>query len=300
MAALAPYQLTAPLPSAAWGAEVAGIRLAEPVSPATVAQIKADLHRHRLLVFRNQGVIEGQRQVEVSSWFGEMESTFYKHPRSPHPDVFRVSNDEAEGCTRVGRTGWHIDGSFMAEPFSVAVYHIVSVPSQGDTVFVPLRELYETAPPEQRERWSRAWMVSNRRTGPVHPLVYPHPVTGESTMCFHVGMTEAVAWEADRPKPQMASIRETRDILDELAEACGGERMASLRYAHKWQPGDFIISDNLAVAHEASPETQLDRSAVGLRVMHRCTVAGTVQPGALRRQKDAAAASAGVAAAAAP
>jgi hypothetical protein len=50
-------------------------------------------------VFKDQGIISGQRHVEISRWFGEMESTFYKHPKSPHPDVFRVSNDRNEGCT---------------------------------------------------------------------------------------------------------------------------------------------------------------------------------------------------------
>lgn len=103
-------------------------------------------HRHRLLIFRDQGVVSGDRHVEISNWFGPCESTFYKvrrhlrlppvgsthaaavcssqrchavlnrqqsdctatlpppptlrqHPRSPHPDVFRVSNDRLEGCT---------------------------------------------------------------------------------------------------------------------------------------------------------------------------------------------------------
>jgi hypothetical protein len=64
-----------------------------------IEQIKKDVAAHRLLVFRDQGIISGQRHVEISRWFGELESTFYKHPKSPHPDVFRVSNDRNEGCT---------------------------------------------------------------------------------------------------------------------------------------------------------------------------------------------------------
>jgi alpha-ketoglutarate-dependent taurine dioxygenase len=64
-----------------------------------IEQIKRDVTAHRLLVFKDQGIISGQRHVEISSWFGELESTFYKHPKSPHPDVFRVSNDSNEGCT---------------------------------------------------------------------------------------------------------------------------------------------------------------------------------------------------------
>ena len=50
------------------------------------------------------------------------------------------------------------------------------------------------------------------------------------------------------------------------------------QYMHKWEPGDFIISDNLAVGHEASPQTQYSKDKVGLRVMHRVTIAGKTIP----------------------
>ena len=42
--------------------------------------------------------------------------------------------------------------------------------------------------------------------------------------------------------------------------------------------GDFIISDNLAVGHEATPETQLPQEEVDLRIMHRTTVKGLYEP----------------------
>ena len=86
-----------------------------------------------MLIFRNQSPVSGDRHVEISRWFGELESTFYKHPKSPHPDVFRVSNVESEGCRGVGRTGWHIDGSFQPAPFSYSLYYMHCVPKQGDT-----------------------------------------------------------------------------------------------------------------------------------------------------------------------
>lgn len=116
------------------GVEVRGIDLKDRSLPADVIEeIKRDVHKHRLLIFKNQGVVSGDRHVEISQWFGDLESTFYKHPRSPHPDVFRVSNNGEEGCTNVGRTGWHIDGSFMEKPFSFALYHMVAVPQIGNT-----------------------------------------------------------------------------------------------------------------------------------------------------------------------
>lgn len=33
--------------------------------------------------------------------------------------------------------------------------------------------------------------------------------------------------------------------------------MRPLVYDHRWQQGDLILSDNLAVAHEADPDTQV-------------------------------------------
>ena len=108
-----------------------GLDLNDEIPEAAIAQIKADVHRHGLVIFKGQRPISGQRHVEISRWFGQLESTFFKHPKSPHPDVFRVSNDRTQGCTNVGRTGWHIDGSFQPAPFPYALYYMHSVPRVG-------------------------------------------------------------------------------------------------------------------------------------------------------------------------
>ncbi|KAA6429862.1 MAG: hypothetical protein FRX49_00294 [Trebouxia sp. A1-2] len=293
-------------------------------SSCLTAGVPTQLHfcRHRLVIFRDQGAVSGQRQVDISGWFGNLESTFYKHPKSPHPDIFRVSNSNLEGCTGVGRTGWHIDGSFMAKPFAYSTYHI------GDTIFAPLAEVTESLSSERRERWERLHMLSDRRGGVAQPLIYPHPITGKPTMCLHTGMTDAYVWDLDTPQERVAGSAETRQILGEieqvfrreighlvyshkvrssvirclnthdhgisvvLANACGhkcqvdvahietrkqavhSSKVRSMFLLVQWQPGDFIVSDNLAVAHEASPQTQMTVSDVGLRIMHRTTVAG--------------------------
>lgn len=77
----------------------------------------------------------------------------------------------------VGRTGWHIDGSFQPEPFTHSLYHMVSVPTDGATQFLPLTELIENLEPEKFAKWNQLWMMSDRRSGPIHPLIYKHPVS---------------------------------------------------------------------------------------------------------------------------
>ena len=44
------------------------------------------------------------------------------------------------------------------------------------------------------------------------------------------------------------------------------------------EEGDFVISEKLAVGHEATPDTQLPTDVVGLRLLHRATIKGTVPP----------------------
>jgi len=263
------------------GRLVSGIDLKRPVPDSCREQIIRDVREHRLLVFRGQGRVGHERQLEISRWFGRIESTFFDHPKSPHRDIFRVSNDRSEGCTQVGRTGWHIDGSFQEAPFSHSIYHIIECPQEGATVFAPLTEIIESMDDEKRSYLERLHMVSDGRRGASHPVLYSHPETGKRTMCFHLGMTEGFVIDRETPDERLLTEAECDSVLSAILDEFvhrGDGSYRDLVYPHEWRPGDFIISDNLALGHEASPETQLPPSRVGLRVMHRVTVAGKTPP----------------------
>ncbi len=146
-------------------------------------------------------------------------------------------------------------------------------------MFAPLTEIVERLSAEKRDQFERLYMVSDRRGGLVHPLLYAHPETGKRTMCFHLGMTEGfVTDNGVAGKERQLSDDEVEAVLASMHEEIMRARDDGLVYQHEWQPGDFIISDNLALGHEAAPETQLPRSEVGLRVMHRVTVKGKTPP----------------------
>ncbi|XP_072032131.1 alpha-ketoglutarate-dependent taurine dioxygenase-like [Amphiura filiformis] len=259
------------------GVEVRGLDLSQEVLPVVIEQIKKDVTEHRIMVFKNQSKISGHRHVEISSWFGELESTFYKHPRSPHPDVFRVSNNASEGCTGVGRTGWHIDGSFQESPFAYSLYYMENIPKDGPTTFAPLNEVITGLSPEKLARWERLCMCSDRRGNRHHPLIYSHPRSGKKVLCFHLGMTEAFIWDKDTEDDRLTDWRETVELIKEIHHEFVKDNGA-IQYSHKWEKGDFIISDNQAVGHEASPQTQYPVAEVGLRILHRTTIKGTETP----------------------
>ena len=57
-------------------------------------------------------------------------------------------------------------------------------------------------------------MASDRRGGVVHPLVYPHPLTGKSTLCFHLGMTDHYIYDYGGPNV-INGIKESSCHLDD-------------------------------------------------------------------------------------
>lgn len=275
-----PYTCVPILPH--FGAEVRDFSLDghEPLPADVVQRIKEDMKLHRVLVFKGQGRLSGARQVQISQQLGTIESTFYKHPRSPHPDIFRVSNDEREGCLGVGTSGWHLDGTFQTKPFKYQTMHFHSVCQGGETWFVPLKEFYEMQDDQTKARWDRYWMVT--REGLAHPLVYRHPVREDTTMMFHCGPHFCRAWcvDGDASTPaerQLSSMLPPNVVQEELGERLD---MAVEKIGIKmcWEEGDFAINDNLGNCHYAAPGTQNPKSKAGLRILHRTTIAGEDVP----------------------
>ena len=58
------------------GCEVFGIDLKKEVTKEVVKTIKNDVRKHRILIFRDQGIVPPQKHLEISRWFGEVESTY--------------------------------------------------------------------------------------------------------------------------------------------------------------------------------------------------------------------------------
>jgi len=275
----APYTTTPILPH--FGIYVTGLSLENPLPPEIVERIKEDMRKHRVVVFRGQAPISGARQVEISRQLGQIESTFYKHPRSPHPDIFRVSNDESEGCTNVGRTGWHIDGTFQAKPFKYQTMHFHSLCDGGETWFVPLNEFFEMQDEETKQRWNKQWMITGRGQY-AHPMVYKHPVRGDATLMFHCGKPFCSGWgvDDDAAEPRKRKVKNMirSDVVqDELTRKLD-DAVDKIGVKMKWQVGDFAINDNLGNCHYAPPGTQSTRSSSGLRILHRTTIAGEEVP----------------------
>ncbi|XP_053385812.1 uncharacterized protein LOC128550577 [Mercenaria mercenaria] len=110
------------------GVEVHGLKLKdeESFTDEFIEEIKKIYHEERIVIFKDQGEISGQKQVQISKWFGDLDGTVFKddplfaHKKCPPPSVHRISKHPEEGCTNAGRSGWHIDGIYVEAPYSYA------------------------------------------------------------------------------------------------------------------------------------------------------------------------------------
>lgn len=74
-------------------------------------------------------------------------------------------------------------------------------------------------------------------------------------MAIAMGKIKRFIWDMGTDIEQKASKEESTAILNEIQN----ELDKHVQYAHVWEPGDFIITDNLAVGHYADADTQMTK-----------------------------------------
>lgn len=261
-----------PLP--VFGAAIQGVNLSSPVAPDVVEQLKRDVLRHRLLLFRDQNVTV-DRHKEIAAWW-------QAGGRGGPVKYLNVSNVKALGAQGAGADGWHVDGAFKdSGPDHVALYYSERTSKGAATAFAPLRELLNSLTPSQRMRWDRLWIYDAAFELPVlRPFLYAHPHTQEPTLNVYFDVDYGWVWDAGLPsqrnvEPLSAELDSLdREVLDVFHRAL----RSGMIYSHVWRDGDLIISDNPSLAHLALPDTQLPAEEVGERLLRRATVEGRILP----------------------
>jgi taurine dioxygenase len=278
--------------SAPLGAEIRGIDLSRPLDESTVAGIKDTLHRHKVVVLREQRLTPEQ-QIAFGGRMGPLEPHVLPQYLVPgYKDLVRVSNvldDEGQpiGMIDAGRL-WHSYGAFLPRPNLYSMLYALEVPHDakgeplGSTLFVSTARAYSDLPESTRQRIAGLEAVNSlaavyellRRNGAaakraplteaqkrevVHPVVRTHPHTGEK--CIYVSKA-ATLRIVGLPEA------ESRALIDELADWCIRDGMV---YRHRWQVGDLLMWDNCSSQHFAVGDYELPQR----RLMHRTTIGGS-------------------------
>lgn len=235
--------------------------------------LKQDLNFYKILFFKNNNPISAELHREIMQAFGQI-IPWGTHPKSPHPDIYRISNNPKEGFVGNGTSGFHIDGCFKKIPPKIMSFSCLKNCKEGITQFISLNTLLTSQSLLQQKNWQDLWLIHSSSAKNKHwctPLVYIHPITNQPTMLFHTGTQYIYGWcnQNDYQK-----IIPAKNIANKIQFSCESLIKEKKGLSWYWSPGDFCLIDNLAVAHFAPKSVIQPSTKVGLRILHRIAIEG--------------------------
>jgi len=252
------------------GAEILGFEFDRATSePYARAWLHA-LDKYQVLLFRG-AEIEAEQQVEMLETLG---------PALVENEAGRryqfVSNSHEEGILGDERFAYHSDHAFMPDPINVLSLYGMEIPRAGtQTSFANGLAAARELPKALRQRIgdlrARHIIDPAAESGAVpirgprlpddlphayHPILFPHPRTGEE-----------ILYVCEQPTDRVESLDhdDGQALIEALFEHLYAPRFT---FVHEWQEGDLIIWDNRALQHargDVKPNTSrtLRRVAIG-------------------------------------
>lgn len=259
------------------GAEVSGIDLREPLSPAHQSALRQALLDWKVLFFRDQDITTEQH-LAFAAAFGELEV----HPFAPHkpgyPEVLAIThNRESRGRENT----WHSDVTWRIEPSLGSVLRAIEIPPVGgDTLFADMYAAYEGLTDEVKDRLDGAVAIHDfahfraamRKRGKTeeeieafnrqypmveHPVIRTHPETGRKAIYVNAAFTQHIVdWDPDDSARMLAHL---------YAQAAIPEYQCRFR----WETNSIAFWDNRASQHYAASDYW-----PAVRRMERVTIVG--------------------------
>lgn len=254
------------------GAEIIGVDLSKPLSPAVMDELRTALVEYKVIFFRDQAISTDEHAC-FARHFGELEV----HPFLPSgetPNVIRFAKDEyTVGVENI----WHSDVSWRQEPSLGSVLRAHEVPPVGgDTLWADAEAAYEGLSAEWKRKienlnavhdfvntfglgMSEEEREKKRSEFPpaIHPVVRTHPETKRRCLYVNRIFTSHIeGMEHD----------ESEEMLDLLYREIA---IAEYQVRFKWQANSIAFWDNRSTQHLAIsdywPQT---------RIMERLTIIG--------------------------
>lgn len=268
----------------ALGAEVTGVKLSDPLSADTIAEIRSAWLDHLVLSFPDQPMTHDDLE-RFTRYFGDFGEDPFIAPLPDRPHIIEVKRGADEKAS-VFAAAWHSDWSFQDTPPAATILHSKIIPPVGgDTLFCNQYAAYEALKDETKARIEGLSAVHSaghayapdgvygENDGPdrtmtirpdqrahatkLHPIVRRHPETGRKALFVNPGYVRTIHGVSDE---------EAFTLLVEMYEAC---HAGSNVYAHKWRPDMLVMWDNRCTQHMATGGYDGHD-----RLLHRTTVAG--------------------------
>lgn len=270
----------------ACGATVHGVDLAAELDPELIARIRSAWLEHRVLAFVDQSMDDDalERFTVAMGGFGE-DPFFDPIPGRQHiAAIVREANEKAP----LFAENWHSDWSFLDRPPSGTCLLSVDIPPVGgDTLFANQIAAFAALPVDRKAYLRSLTAIHSAKLAYApdgtygekdaaagrsmairpdesanathrHPLIQPHPETGEEAIFSTLGYIIGI-----EGMDQAQAI----SLLTELAQWQSRDEFV---YRHRWEPNMLLLWDNRSVLHKATGGYEGHR-----RELHRTTIAAT-------------------------
>ncbi|TNE46131.1 MAG: TauD/TfdA family dioxygenase [Sphingomonadales bacterium] len=264
------------------GARVSGIDLSGELTPDMIAEIRAAWLEHRVLAFPDQQMDDDALERFTVAMGGFGDDPFFA-PIEGREHIAAIQR-EADETSPLFAENWHSDWSFLARPpAGTCLLSIDIPPSGGDTLFADQIAAFNALTDERKDYLRSLTAIhsaqlayapdgaygekdegrsmairpdESARQTQTHPLVQPHPETGEealfSTMGYIIGIEGM----------------EQADAFALLSELAAWQSRDEFVYRHRWEPDMLVMWDNRSVLHKATGGYEGHR-----RELHRTTIA---------------------------
>jgi alpha-ketoglutarate-dependent 2,4-dichlorophenoxyacetate dioxygenase len=254
-------------------AEASPVDLPRVHDPEALAQIRAAMDEHAILVFRDQSFTDAEQLAFAQRLDGELHaktgSRVLRKSRLGNEALGDISNldengeimtsDDRRRMYGLGNRLWHTDASFQDPPgrYSMLLAKVVP-PVAADTEFADMRAAYDALPAETKPRLEGLRVhhsIAHSRQilgfefspeeheslkGAVHPLVRTLPRSRRRSLYLASHASRIIDWP----------LAEGRLLLRDLTEHATQPQFV---YRHAWLVGDLVIWDNRATMHRARP-----------------------------------------------
>lgn len=280
------------------GADIGGVDIRKPLSPADRDAIRAAWLDNLVLRFRDQPIDDAQHMA-FTGQFGELEfnpgaliarqygvENYSSGRRAAVPPEISVISNIIEDGKAIGGLGdgeafWHTDSSFVDVPPAASLLRSIEVPppsAGGATEFLNMYSAYESLDDDLKGRIDGLKMIhaathsssgkANRGfetvtdvskvPGAIQPMVRTHPETGKKTLFLGRRLNAYVIG---------LTVDESEALLDLLWAHTVQEKFT---WRQEWRVGDLVWWDNRCAMHRRDAFDPATR-----RLMHRTQLKGT-------------------------
>ncbi len=148
----------------------------------------------------------------------------------------------------------HWDGMYRPQVPEFQMFHCVRAPQGnqgGRTTFSNTKRVLERAEPPVRAQWSEVRGSYHRKmefydSKTIAPIITKHPVSGYPVIRYNEPPREGDGNFINRPELAFDGVADVADFHRGLQAALYSPENF---YAHCWQTGDVVISDNYTLLH---------------------------------------------------